>query len=63
MMRTTDYDSMDKAALESALLSLHQCPRCHCDLRPVALAEDVWGFDGKQWPEHSPETWHLRDGN
>ena len=53
------FEAIDKAALHNALLALKQCPHCRRNLQPVALFEDVYGCDGKQWPHHDFETWHL----
>jgi hypothetical protein len=51
-----DYEAVDKAALNNALLALHICPRPRCgraELLPVALCEDVWGC------AQCHETWYL----
>ena len=59
MIHVSDYEAMDKRALEAALLALRTCPRCRGDLRPVALFEDVWGCWGDSVPRHMAETWYL----
>lgn len=62
MGRVSEYEAMDKAALDTALLALRTCPRCRADLRPVALFEDVWGCRGTGYPSHMAETWYLPEG-
>lgn len=53
MSHVSEYEEIDKQALQNALLALRTCPRCRDDLRPVAFLADTWGCAACR------ETWHL----
>jgi len=57
MKQDARFEGMDKAALHFALLQLHTCPRCRCDLGQVgtnAKNYELWACD------ECGTTWEVR---
>ena len=51
------FETLDKAALQQALLAMGVCPTCRNDLRPVAFLDSVWGCPRPR----CSGTWFLPD--
>ena len=57
MKQDARFEGMDKAALHFALLQLHTCPRCRCDLGQVGTNTknyELWACD------ECGTTWEVR---